>query len=202
MFSSEISRRAVLAGLGALAVTLALPRSAVALTTDQARALIDRLVGEINTVINSGRSEGAMIGEFERIFSRYADVPVIARSVLGPAARTASAGELQAYTRAFQGYLARKYGKRFREFIGGQIEVRSAEPVKNFFEVVSTVRLRGQSPFEVRWQVSDRSGRDLFFNLIIEGVNMLAAERTEIGAMLDRRRGDIGALTADLQRAG
>ena len=31
---------------------------------------------------------------------------------------------------------------------------------------------------------------------------MLAAERTEIGAMLDRRKGDIRALTADLQRAG
>ena len=54
----------------------------------------------------------------------------------------------------------------------------------------------------MRWQVSDKSGRNLFFNLIIEGVNMLSAERTEIGAMLDRRGGDIAALARDLRSAG
>ena len=31
---------------------------------------------------------------------------------------------------------------------------------------------------------------------------MLATERTEIGAMLDRRHGNIDALTADLATAG
>ena len=54
----------------------------------------------------------------------------------------------------------------------------------------------------MRWHVFDKSGKDLFFNIIIEGVNMLAAERTEIGAMLDRSKGDIGRLTAALQKTG
>ena len=31
--------------------------------------------------------------------------------------------------------MARKYGARFREFIGGEIEVRNAQPVKSFVEV-------------------------------------------------------------------
>ena len=79
---------------------------------------------------------------------------------------------------------------------------RRARPLKSFFEVVSVAHLKGQSPFEVRWHVFDKSGKDLFFNIIIEGVNMLAAERTEIGAMLDRSKGDIGRLTAALQKTG
>ena len=62
--------------------------------------------------------------------------------------------------------------------------------------------LKGQSPFEVRWHVFNKSGKDQFFNIIIEGVNMLAAERTEIGAMLDKRKGDISRLTADLKALG
>ena len=78
----------------------------------------------------------------------------------------------------------------------------NAKPVKSYYEVSSVARLRGQAPFDVRWQVSDKSGRNLFFNLIIEGVNMLSAERTEIGAMLDRRGGDIAALARDLRSAG
>ncbi|MFZ9198569.1 MAG: ABC transporter substrate-binding protein, partial [Paracoccaceae bacterium] len=38
-----------------------------------------------------------------------------------------------------------------------------------------------------------------FFNLIIEGVNMLASERAEIGAMLDKAKGDVDGLTATLK---
>lgn len=200
--SADPTRRSLILALAALPATLVLPRAASALTADEARALVDRVLGEINAVINSGRSMNAMIADFERIFATYGDVPVIARSVLGPAARTASAAELSAYTEAFRGYMARKYGRRFREFAGARIEVTGAQQVRTYIEVISIARLRGQAPFEVRWQVSDRSGRALFFNLIIEGVNMLAAERQEIGAMLDRRRGDLAGLTADLRRAG
>ncbi len=199
---NDLSRRGVLALSVALPLAWVAARPAAALDVARARDLIDRLVGEINAIINSGKSEQAMYRDFEAVFARYADVPTIARSALGPAARQASAAQMQAYTAAFQGYIARKYGKRFREFIGGRIEVTGARAVQNFYEVISTAFLRGQSPFEVRWHVSDRSGRELFFNMYIEGVNMLATERTEIGAMLDRRRGDIAALTEDLMRAG
>ena len=74
-----------------------------------------------------------------------------------------------------------------------------ARPVQSFFEVVSTAFLSGSAPFEVRWHVSDKSGKSLFFNIIIEGVNMLASERTEMGALLDQRGGDLDRLIADLK---
>lgn len=202
MAADRLSRRRALtiaAGGIALAAT-GLP--AAALNVDEARALVGRLVGDINAVIASGKSEGAMIKDFERIFARYADVRYIAQSALGPAGRSAAKSDVAAYTTAFQGYIARKYGKRFREFIGGEIEVTDAHPLKSFFEVVSIARLKGQSPFDVRWHVFDKSGKDLFFNIIIEGVNMLATERTEIGAMLDQAKGSIPALTAALKKAG
>jgi len=38
----------------------------------------------------------------------------------------------------------------------------------------------------------------VFFNLIIEGINMLLSERAEIGAMLDARGGNIDTLIRDL----
>lgn len=196
-----ITRRGFGIGLVGGAAALALPLPAAALTVDQARALVNSTVADVNATINSGKSAGAMYGDFERIFARYADVPTIARSALGPAARGASAAQMTAFTRAYQSYIARKYGARFREFIGGQIEVTGARPVRTYFEVISVARLRGQAPFDLRWHVSDRSGKDLFFNIIIEGVNMLASERTEIGAMLDRRRGDINGLIEDMKSA-
>ncbi|MGL5011681.1 MAG: MlaC/ttg2D family ABC transporter substrate-binding protein [Paracoccaceae bacterium] len=197
----KLSRRGFMAVGVAGAGALALPQGAFALNVDEARALIDQAIGEVNNTINSGRSETQMYGDFERIFQQYADVPTIARSALGPAARSASDGQMRDFTQAFQGYISRKYGRRFREFIGGRIEVTDARPIKSYFEVISVAYLQGESPFDLRWHVSDKSGQNLFFNIIIEGVNMLASERTEIGAMLDGQGGDIDALVAALQSA-
>ncbi len=189
-------------GTGAIGtVALALsPIRALALDVNSARALIDGAVGDVNSIINSGKSESAMLADFERLFVKYADVAVIARSALGPAARQASSAQLSAFTTAFQGYISRKYGRRFREFIGGRIEVTDARPIKSYYEVVSVAHLKGQAPFDLRWHVSDKSGRNKFFNIIIEGVNMLASERAEIGAMLDRAGGDVDALVATLKK--
>ena len=194
-----LSRRSFGLGLCATAALAAMP--AVALNVDQAKTLIGKAVGDINSIINSGKSEAQMFPAFEKLFAQYADVPTIAKSALGVAARSASAGQMKAFTKAFQVYISRKYGRRFREFIGGKIEVNDARPVKSYFEVISTAYLKGESPFEVRWHVSDKSGKNLFFNIIIEGVNMLASERTEIGAMLDKRKGNIDALIEDLKKA-
>jgi phospholipid transport system substrate-binding protein len=195
--SLRLSRRGFAVALAG-AAAMALPMPALALTVEDARALIDKAVADVNSIIASGQSESAMFGAFEQVFINYADVPVIARSALGPSARTASAGQMTAFTAAYQGYVSRKYGRRFREFIGGSIEVVDAKPLKSYFEVISVATLKGEAPFDLRWHVSDKSGRNLFFNIIIEGVNMLASERTEVGAMLDARGGDIDGLIADL----
>lgn len=200
--TNDLPRRSVLtAGLAATLMPF-LPAGANALTNAKARELVDQVVADINRVIASGKPLSAMVRDFEKIFRRYGDVNIIAQSTLGPDARRATSAQLKAYTSAFRGYVARKYGKRFKEFEGGRIEVKSVRKVKSWHEVKSLVYLRGQSPFEVRFLVSDRSGKDLFFDMVIEGISLRLSERTEIGAMLDKRKGDINALIADLKTAG
>ena len=178
------------------------PGRAAAITENGATQLVNALVGDINTVIASGKSESAMFRDFERIFARYSDTSYIAAYAMGADGRRASPAQKRAFSEAFQGYISRKYGKRFREFIGGRLEVQGVKQVKQWYEVNTTAFLRGESPFTVTFLVSDRSGQNLFFNMFIEGINLLLTERTEIGALLDRNRGDIDAMIADLRRAG
>jgi phospholipid transport system substrate-binding protein len=202
MPSNLISRRSLLStGFAALALA-AVPRQLLALTENGARNLVGLVIGDINKVIASKKSEAAMIRDFEKIFARYADVPIMARYALGVDGRSASKSQMRAFTKAFQGYISRKYGKRFREFIGGEIEVKSARKVRAGYEIKAIARLRGQSPFDVTFLVSDKSGKDKFFNMFIEGVNVLLTEREEIGAMLDRRKGNLDQLIKDLNTAG
>ena len=198
--SGSLTRRGFVFGSMALAGVAASP--AVALTEAEATALVDRVVGDINRVIASGKSDAAILRDFETLFVRYADVNIMAQYALGSDGRSATASQKRAFTNAFKGYIARKYGKRFREFIGGRVDVESARPIRAGYEIRTTVYLRGDSPFDVAFHVSDRSGQDKFFNIFIEGVNLLLTERTEIGAMLDKRGGDINKLIADLKKAG
>jgi len=199
---SLIDRRLFLTGLTACSALTLTGAPAVAMTQAEARTLIGSVMNEVHEIINSARSEAQMLRDFEALFTRHGDIPVIARSALGPPARAASAAQMSAFTEAFRGYMARKYGRQFRRFIGARADVTGARQVQSYWEVLSTMTMRGEPPFEVRWHVSDRSGRHLFFNLIIEGVNLLAAERQEIGSMLERRGGNLDRMIRDLQGAG
>lgn len=196
--TTKLNRRLILGGASAAVLMTRFAGPANALAPDVARAHVDLVVADINTVIASGKSEAAMIVDFEGIFDRYADVPVIARYTLGQDARSATPAQISAFTAAFRGYISRRYGRRFREFIGGRIEVIEAVTVPNGVEVRTTAILQGVAPFRVDFLVSDKSGKTLFFNIIIEGVNMLLSERTEIGALLDQRGGDLDRLIRDM----
>jgi len=166
-----------------------------------AEVLVEKLVAEINAVISSGNSESVMVRQFEEIFKSYADVPTIARYALGNDARGLSQSQMEKFIKVYSVYVSHKYGRRFREFIGGKIVVQKSRPIKNFFEVETLAHLKGWEPFTVSFLVSNRSGKLLFFNMFIEGINMLLSERTEIGAMLDKRRGDVEKVMKDLQNS-
>jgi len=194
-------RRMLVTSALAAPLLAALPLPALALSEAAARSLVNKMVADINKVIDSGKSEPSMIRDFEKLFIKYADVPIMARYALGVDGRQASKAQMRAFTKAFQSYISNKYGRRFREFIGGTLEVRSTRKIKAGYEVKCTAVLTGEAPFEVTFLVSDKSGRDKFFNMFIEGVNLLLTERTEIGAMLDQRKGNLDQLTADLKKA-
>lgn len=199
---TNATRRRVLLG-GAAALSLAPLVPAFALDTNQAKSLVERMVEDINEIINSGMSEARMLAAFETdIFAKYADVNIIALSALGPPARTASNADKRRFTAAFRGYMARKYGRRFREFVGGEIIVERAEPWKSHFQVHTTTKLRGTAPFNVIYRVSDRSGQDKFFDMLIEGISLLKTEAVEIRAIYDANGRSVTALTNALKALG
>lgn len=202
MNKSTVSRRRFVAGLAAVPfVSVAGPLNA--LTEDQAQAMIREVTGNVTKIINSGKSESAMIRDFQGIFTTYADVPRIAATLLGPPWRSASSAERSAYVQALTGYLARKYGKQFRQFKGARISLNTTQDLGRKGVIVgSTVKTDVFAPFPVEWHVIEAGGNRRFFDLIIEGVRLIATERSEIRALLDQNRGSIGGLTSALNKRG
>lgn len=201
--SNNASRRDVL-GMGALLSAAALmPFRANAATQAQAEALILKVVGEVQTIINSGKSESAMISAFAGVFDRYANVTAIAATVLGPVWRSAPKAEQTAYVKAFRGYVSRKYGKQFRGFIGAKISVdKSTDFGQKGIIVNTTVVTSRYEPFAVEWHVVDRRGKLEFFDMIVEGVKLVSTERAEIRSILDRSGGSVANLAKTLNSMG
>jgi phospholipid transport system substrate-binding protein len=197
--SEGVPRRAAVLGLAALGLC-ALARPAAADAAGQAQAFVAGLADELQGLVNSGRSESQMYGAFEGILARYGDMPVVAASVLGPPWRGASPAQKQAFVAAFQSYLARKYGRQFREYRNARIVVTGARDAGRAGVLVQTRVVRpGQEDIAVDWQISGRSGSLRAVNLIIEGVSMLANERAEVGALLDAQGGSLDGLIGQLR---
>jgi phospholipid transport system substrate-binding protein len=189
------NRRLVLAG--GMAALLPLP--ALALTETAASAYVQRVIDDVFAIINAGHGEAQTLAQFQQVFTSYADIDIIARSVLGPPYRGLNAAERRAFIDGFGHYLSNKYGKQFREYRGAQVVITGTKDAGRKGVLVSSqVRRRGHSPFALDWQVSDRSGHVKLINIILEGLSLLTSEREEIRNQLAAHGGNVGALTAYL----
>jgi phospholipid transport system substrate-binding protein len=198
--TDAVTRRHAIAGLAATALVLALPAVAVASTVSQAQDLVRTISADLTRLVNSGRSGAQLYGEFEAILARYADMPAVGASVLGPPWRTASNAQKSAFIAAFQSYLARKYGRQFEDYRNANIQVTGGRDAGRAGVLVNPVVVRpGRESVDVDWQISDRSGRPKAVNLMIQGVSLLANERAEVGAMLEAQGGSIDGLIAALR---
>jgi phospholipid transport system substrate-binding protein len=163
-----------------------------------AEKLIKNLTNDVLGAVNEQKSEDIMFSRFEEIFSKYADVPLIARKALGPTWRGASKAQRSAYVSAFRGYMARYYGKRFEEFLGSEIVVSNSRKTSGGFLVGSNIILKDGSIYQAQWHVIDAKGKYLMYNLFLEGVSVLSDVRVQIGSMLDKRAGSIDRLIKHL----
>ena len=163
-----------------------------------AEKLIKNLTNDVLGAVNEQKSEDIMFSRFEEIFSKYADVPLIARKALGPTWRGASKAQRLAYVSAFRGYMARYYGKRFEEFLGSEIIVSNSRKTSGGFLVGSNIILKDGSSYQAQWHVIDARGKYLMYNLFLEGVSVLSDVRVQIGSMLDKRAGSIDRLIEHL----
>ena len=196
MKTNNKTRRFVMMSFLGIAGLYASP--VLAFKKSDAEKLIKNLTNDVLGAVNEQKSDDIMFSRFEEIFSKYADVPLIARKALGPTWRGASKAQRSAYVSAFRGYMARYYGKRFEEFLGSEIIVSNSRKTSGGFLVASKIILKDGSSYQAKWHVIDARGKYLMYNLFLEGVSVLSDVRVQIGSMLDKRAGSIDRLIKHL----
>lgn len=203
-----ITRRGMLTGLalGTLAIAGALPgfgtRQAAALDDATAKAHVEATVADVLDIVQGSGDAKAKAAKLKTVMETRSAMPQIARFAAGPAWREMSEAQQKSYTEAFSHFLATTYARRFQGYAGQTVSVgRIADEGKKGTLVSSTVTQPQGAPVKVDWLVSDRPGRVVIADIIIEGVSLLLTQRDEVNGMLKTRGGDVDKLIDALKGA-
>jgi len=204
----RIDRREILNGamLGVLIgmVPSLTPSFAAALSDSEATAHVQSTIDEVVALVNEPGNGTEKAPRLRDIMERRAAMPEIARFAAGLAWRSMNDDQQARFVSAFAKYVSSIYANRFQEYSGapangklyqmGQV----IDAGKKGMLVKTSIARRNEAPVAVDWLVTDKSGRVVIADIVIEGVSMLVTQREEIGAMLESRNGDIEKLITDL----
>ncbi|MEM8597328.1 MAG: ABC transporter substrate-binding protein [Pseudomonadota bacterium] len=190
-----LDRRAILAGVAGLALAVAAPGPAQALSPDEARSFVRETIDEVVALTTGPGSPDQKAQKFLAILERRAALPQIARFAAGPTWRDMSKAQQDDYVAAFKTYLANIYAARFQEYSGQKVDLGGVDDLgKRGVEVASTVSGGGTAPIAVSWVVSDRPGRTVIADIKIEGVSLLITQREEVAGILSKEGGIDGMI--------
>ncbi len=166
----------------------------------KAELLSKKIFNELFVIISENSNENSKKRALLNLFDRYADVPIIARAVLGSPWRQLNQNERSSFINAFRKYLAKKYTAQFSEFLGAEMLIEKSRDSGGKAGIMVETRLLmpGSAPIEVGWQVSDASGVFKMIDVKIEGVSLLTTERGEIRNQYSKEGNSIKKLIKSL----
>ncbi len=194
---NKMTRRGLLKTGAGLSVLAAFP--VFAISTDGATRFVSSAMAELEGIVNSGQQGGQLQSTLTSYFRKYADVPTVARAVLGAPWRGLSGQQQQAYVSAFEHYVTKKYAQQFGVLKGGKAQVTNARDGGKAGVLVNGQFVwAGSSPVPVDMQVSDQSGQPKVLDLRLKGVSMIGTEREQVRALLAQNGNDMNALISAL----
>lgn len=164
---------------------------------EDATGFIDSLSARVVTIVaDKDISPEEKETTLEAMFKESVDVAWIGKFVLGKYWRTASEDQRARYQQFYDPFLIRSYTTRFREYSGEKSEALGAKETKEGEYIVNTRIIRpGAAPILVDYRVrkvADTSGKKSknptyrVFDVIVEGVSLLATQRSEFSTVVAR----------------
>ncbi|MEL6197553.1 MAG: ABC transporter substrate-binding protein [Pseudomonadota bacterium] len=188
---ASMSRRQCLTGLTALMVAGLAAAPAAALDATIAKAHVQSTLDEVLTLVRAPGEAAGKADAFRAILEKRAAMPQIARFAAGRLWNDMSADQQERYTDAFTHYVSTVYARRFQEYSGQEVVLgQTRDKGRRGIEVASRVQGGGQPVVNVAWVVSDRPGRTVLADIVIEGVSLAITQREEVAAIYGQQGND------------
>jgi phospholipid transport system substrate-binding protein len=172
-----------------------------------AEAYVQQNVQRGLTILNNhGIPDAQRRSEFREFLTSLTDIQRIAVFTLGPARRTASPADVDAFVNAFRDYAVAVYESRLIQYSGQSLRVTGSDEKSADDVVVKTVlvdpngKTSGQEPIQVDFRVVSSNGKFVVIDASIAGVWLAIEERDQFTAFLQQNNGNIPALSAHLEQ--
>jgi len=166
---------------------------------EQATANITAFLADrsLNDADRRSRAEDAM--------NATLDLKRMALFTLGPAAKTASSGDVDAFVAAYRGFAMAMYEAELGAYAGQTVSVTGVtERAPGDFivnAVVNDPKDKSDTPAQVSFRVLDEGGGKLaLVDASIEGVWFTLAQRDDFSGFLQQNGGDIAKLAEHLRK--
>lgn len=205
MTARFVSRATFLTGLIGLGAFVAAPEALAARNADAETYVQQNATAALTALGNTSVSSSQRTQQFHRLMVQFADTEYIARYVLGryDAALRADPALRRDWFAAFQDFAIATYEDRFENMSGATVQVRSSEESTPGRVVIveSRVAAQGREPLRVQWKVvrSNNAWRVRDVAVGPDGVWLGQFQQRQFLAELDRNRGDVRALIADIR---
>jgi phospholipid transport system substrate-binding protein len=206
LFSSAAYRFRNLAGLAAAAALAALIAQAPAAASPGAEAFVQTNVQRgLQILDNQSLSKEQKRAQFRSFLIGLTDLKRIALYTLGPARRTASQAEQEAFVDAFREYAFAVYGAEFEKYGGQTLKVTGSIERAPGDELVTTVLVdphapRGQEPIEVDFRVYNTGGKYIAVDIVVAGLDLAITEQDDFSSFLAQHGNNLKMLIANLKQ--
>lgn len=174
----------------------ALAAAALLLTFTAARAtesnpaqnFIDGLAQQVLEIAkNSDMDKSGKTKKIEALFTDKVDMDFIARFVVGKNWRTATPEQQQAYIAAYKPFILKNYAGRLTRYSGQTYSLKKTRAEGNSSIVTMEIADKNGQSFLVDYRLRDQGGSYKILDIIVEGVSLLATQRSEFASIIDQK---------------
>lgn len=154
----------------------------------------------VEQIINANVSQQEKDKRFYDLLNGALDMDFIGQFVLGRNWRTATAQQRKDFINVYRDLNIATWSKRFNEFKGKNFVFKGTSPSSSKGQVfVNTIVPMDQGePAKVLWRVREKNGNYKIVDIVIEGVSLAQASRSEYTAFIKNNAGGIDALIKNL----
>ena len=175
--------------------------SRAAAAVDPAEGYVDRIAGEVMSLANSGNKGDALRGKFASVLNRYINLRNIANFALGPYQKKLPPGDRDEFYTLFNNYAAALFVYYVDDFKGSDLEIISTSKQGNYTTIMSAIKQNSGGREQVRWRLVPVGDGYKVSDINIKGVWLTIATKKRFSDVLNRSKGDFGALFAELREA-
>lgn len=166
-----------------------------------AELYVRKIADEVMSLANSGAKGTALRGRFASVLNRYVNLRGIANFALGPYQKKLPPGDKNEFYTLFNNYAAALFVYYVDDFKGSDLQIISTSKQGKFITIVSAIRQNGGGREQVRWRLIPAGGGYRISDINVKGVWLTIATKKRFSDVLNRSKGDFGALFAELREA-